>query len=279
MPSRTSDRDTFAAAARRAASGARHLHDGRRSRPAAIGRDPAGARPRRRRRARGRRAVFRSAGRRPGDPARHRARAGGGRQPARVARADRGGPAAASRRRSSSSATRTRCCGWAWTEFARQAAGGRRGRRAGARPADRRSRRVSRDAGGGRHRHDLSSEPDDDRRADPEGGGARAAGSCTAFRGWASPARAHRSRPAPTRWCGASARTRRCRSRSASASRGRSTSPKSARYADAAVVGSALVSLIAEAARVAGPDRARRRLRPLAEGAPASRSGATHADA
>ena len=55
-----------------------------------------------------------------------------------------------------------------------------------------------------------------------------------------------RSRPARRRWCGASARTRRCRSRSASASRGPSTSPRSARYADAAVVGSALVSVIAE---------------------------------
>ncbi len=48
------------------------------------------------------------------------------------------------------------------------------------------------------------------------------------------------------------AATRRCRSRSASASRGRSTWPRSAAYADAAVVGSALVSLIAEAGGVAG---------------------------
>ena len=60
----------------------------------ALGRDPAGARSRRRRRARGRRAVLRSAGRRPGHPARDRARAGRRRQPARVARADRAGPAA-----------------------------------------------------------------------------------------------------------------------------------------------------------------------------------------
>ena len=33
------------------------------------------------------------------------------------------------------------------------------------------------------HRHDLPAESDDDRRADPEGGGARAAGFSTASRG------------------------------------------------------------------------------------------------
>ena len=53
------------------------------------------------------------------------------------------------------------------------AAGGgrrRRRRRAGARSADRRGGGVPRDARGGRPRHDLSAEPDDDRRADPAGG-------------------------------------------------------------------------------------------------------------
>ena len=42
---------------------------------------------------------------------------------------------------------------------------------------------LPRDARGGRHRYDLPSEPDDDRRADSEGGRARAAGFCTGFRG------------------------------------------------------------------------------------------------
>ena len=53
-----------------------HLRDRRRSRPRAVGRDPPAPRSRRRRRPRGRRAVLRSAGRRAGDPARHRTGAG-----------------------------------------------------------------------------------------------------------------------------------------------------------------------------------------------------------
>ena len=78
--------------ARERQAGPRHLHDGRRSRSAALGRDSAGARSRRRRRARGRRAVLRSAGRRPGDPAGDRAGARGRRQPAGDARAGRADP-------------------------------------------------------------------------------------------------------------------------------------------------------------------------------------------
>ena len=65
-----------------------------------------------------------------------------------VARPGRAACAPTCRRRSSSSATPTRCCGWAWSAFARRAAGGRRRRRAGARPADRGGRRVPRDARG-----------------------------------------------------------------------------------------------------------------------------------
>ena len=132
-------------------------------------------------------------------------------------------------------------------EFARRAARRRRRRRPGARPADRRGRRVPRDARGVRTRYDLSAEPDDDRRADSEGGGARAAASCTASRAWASPARA------TSVASGAEALVRRIRAHTAmpmalgfGISRPEHVAEVGA-YADAAVVGSALVSLIAEA--------------------------------
>ncbi len=110
---------------------------------------------------------------------------------------------------------------------------------------------LPRDAGGGRHRHDLSAQPDDDRCADQDGGGA---GQRISLRHLA--ARRHRrarrggGRRAK-RWCGGSARTRRCRSRSGSGSRRPEQVAEVCAYADAAVVGSALVSVIAEAS--AGP--------------------------
>ena len=133
--------------------------------------------------------------------------------------------------------------------FARQAAGGRRGRRAGARSADRRGGTVSRDARGRRPRHDLSAEPDDDGRADSEGGGA---GQRVSVRDLAA-GRHRRARPggrrAPKRW------SRRIRAHTSlpialgfGISRPEHVAEVGA-YADAAVVGSALVSLIARGRR------------------------------
>ncbi len=107
--------------------------------------------------------------------------------------------------------------------------GGRRRRRARARSADRRSGRLSRDAGRGGARYDIPVESDDDRRADPAGGGARPGIPLRDFAAWRDRRARSGGRRAPRRWSGGFARTRRCRSRSASASRGPSTSPRSAR--------------------------------------------------
>ena len=120
MPSRI-DRHVRATAAR-AAAGPRDLHDsGRPGLPRSAG-DPAGARPRGRGRSRGGRAVFRSAGRRPGHPAGNRARPGGWRQPAGLAGTRRRTCGRMWPRPSSCSATPIRCCAWALTAFAAAAA-------------------------------------------------------------------------------------------------------------------------------------------------------------
>ena len=150
--------------------------------------------------------------------------------------------AARRRRRSSSSATPTRCCGSGWTRSRAQAADGRRRRRAGARPADRGGGRVPRAAG---RRRASTRSSCSARRRPTRGSGRRrrsAAAFSTASRGSASPARATRSRPAREALVRADPRAHdaadRARLRHLAA---RSTSPRSARYADAAVVGSALV--------------------------------------
>ena len=111
------------------------------------------------------------------------------------------------------------------------------------------ARRLSRRDGGARHRHDLSAEPDDDRCAREGSGEARARVSCMASRGSASPARATRSRTAQRRWRG---RMRAATSLPIALGFGIS-SPEHVRqigrFADAAVVGSGLVGVIAEAGK------------------------------
>ena len=99
-----------------------------------------------------------------------------------------------------------------------------------------------------------------------EGGRARAADSCTGFRGSASPARATAWRRAPRRWC---ARIRAHTTLPIALGFGISRPEHVAEvcgYADAAVVGSALVSVIAEAERLAGSVATCRSVRALAEG-------------
>ena len=168
---------------------------------------------------------------------------------------DRASPAVTSRRRSSSSATRTRCCGW----------GSRRSRGGPPTPAwtacsrsicrSKRPDEFPRDARGRGPRYDLPAEPDDDRRADPEGGRARARVPVRHLAARRDRARAIGSRRAPRRW------SRRIRAHTSlpialgfGISRPEHVAEVGA-YADAAVVGSALVSLIAEAG---GSPRARR---------------------
>ena len=138
---------TFARLRAATDAGARDLRHGRRSRPAAHGRASCGARSRRRRRARGRRAVLRSAGRRPGDPARDRARAGVGHDAGAAcsicSAACAAGVAGADRhlqlREPDPAAGRG--------AVRRPGPGGGRGRRARPRPADRGGRRVPEHAG------------------------------------------------------------------------------------------------------------------------------------
>ena len=134
--------------------------------------------------------------------------------------------------------------------FARRARRGRRRRRAGARPADRGGRRVPRRRwrAAGLDTIFLLSPTTTDARI-RQAARARAAGSSTASRGSASPARATRCRVG--RRASWSARIRAHTDLPVALGLrhldARSTSPRSARYADAAVVGSALVALIAEA--------------------------------
>ena len=220
---------TLRTAARRQASRPRHVYDRGRSGSAALGGDPRGARSRRRRRARGGRAVLRSARRWPGDPARHRAGDCRGRKPARLAGDDRGRSGRRSQAPIVIFSYANPLLRLGLDAFARQAAdAGVDGVLALDLPIEE-AGELPRNARGGRHRHHLPAQPDDDRGADQDGGGAGQRVPLRDLAARASPARARRWRRAPKRWCAGFARTRRCRSRSGSASRGPSTSPRSAR--------------------------------------------------
>ena len=102
-----------------------------------------------------------------------------------------------------------------------------------------------------RPRSDLSRQPDDDRRAAAGGRPAWAAGFCTRFRGSASPARARRRRDR-----GAAGRAHRAATSLPVALGFGISRPEHVaevwRYADAAVVGSALVQVIAARPRPTG---------------------------
>ncbi len=193
-------------------TGPRHVCHGRRSRSGDVRRDPEGARSRRRRRDRSRCAVLGSAGGRPGDSAGDRTRAGRRQQPARKPRAGGTDPpvvCGADRdvqlREPDAPDGRRRV----------RAPGGRRRRRRRARPrsADRRSGRVSRNAGGAGARYDIPVEPDHHRRAHPHGGRARAGIPLRDFTAWRDRGPGSGRRRAPRRWSGEFARTRRCQSR------------------------------------------------------------------
>ena len=173
-----------------------------------------------RRRPRSGRAVLGSARRRPGDPARHANARSRRHDAARHARHRPARPGRRSRRRSCCSPMRTRCCAWTRRSFARDAAdAGVDGvlildypveeAGAAARAAPRR-----------RARSDLPDQPDDDRRAHPPLGGARARVSLCdlAARRHRRPRQSRRRR----RRAGATrvrSSARRCRWRWASASR------------------------------------------------------------
>ena len=109
---------------------------------------------------------------------------------------------------------------------------------------------------GGRPRPDFPAEPDDDRRADPGVGGHGQRIPVRDLAAW----RDRRARPGRDgrRTAGriGFGRSRICRWRWGSGSRARSTSREVGRWADAAVVGSALVNVIAE--HGASPDVADR---------------------
>ena len=143
----------------------------------------------------------------------------------------------------------------------------RRGRRAAARPADRgvggdarRTRCVAASI-----RSFLSV------RRRPTSGCSwpvdMAVASSTRFRDSASPARASRLPRRPRLWSHRPRERSPVRSRSGSGSRGRNTCAKSPRFADAAIVGSAIVQVVADAVRNAGnAGRARRAVRGVAQG-------------
>ena len=245
------DRDVRAAARRRPRR-PRHLRHGRRSGPRPFGDDSRGARARRRRRPRGRRAVLRSAGRRSRDPARQRTRAR--RRARRCAarsisspRARRGrhadrplhlrqpGPAHGSDGLRARRAADAGVDGVLILDYPVEEAGPLRAAAAST-PDSIRS----------------SCQPDDDRRADRQAGRARTR---VPVRDLAAGRHRRRATARRRRRRAAGARPRacrRCRSRSASASRVPSTSREAGRVADAAVVGSALVQVIAEHGARAG---------------------------
>ena len=163
-------------------------------------------------------------------------------------------PSARSRRRSSSSATPTRCCGWAstrlrarrprpaWTACWRSICRSRRPE-----TSARRSRRAGIDT------IFLLSPTTTDARI-REGGGARAAVSLRHLAAGRDRRARRRWRRAPKRWSAASARTTTMPiALGFGISRPEHVAEVCA-YADAAVVGSALVALVAEAGASAGPD-------------------------
>ena len=220
-----------------------------------LGEHPHRARQGGRGRPRGRRAVLGSACGRSGHSARDRARARGGHDAARHARSR---PRRAPLGRHADRALHLRQPGAAHGSGGLRARGRgrRRGRRADPRLPGRRgrSRCARRWSMPGSIRSSWSA-----RRRRTGGSGDRAssgAGSCTSSRGSASPACATAS---PTTWRRSwrgSGRSRRCPSRSDSASRRPSMSREACASADAAVVGSALVNVIAE--HGAAPDVAER---------------------
>ena len=104
--------------------------------------------------------------------------------------------------------------------------------------------------------HDLPAEPDDDRRADPAGGGARQRVSLRHLAARRDRRARRRSPTAPRRWCSASARSTTLPiALGFGISRPEHVAEVGA-WADAAVVGSALVNVIAE--HGASPDVDRR---------------------
>ena len=131
--------------------------------------------------------------------------------------------------------------------FADARRGGRRGRRAAARSADRRGRRGAARCSTRGASINLPVEPHDDRRRLREAA-ALGRGFLYAISRLGVTGDATSVADGARRSSRASGARRRCRSRWGSASRGPSTSRRSGSYADAAVVGSALVQVIAEAA-------------------------------